>query len=221
MIKQVDFYVLAIIILVIMTTSCTQTQTDYYPNGQVMSVRHYSGKKLNGSAVWFYDNGAKQQEATFRKDKPEGLMTRWYANGSKQSEDHYRNGLKNGLSVGWDENGNKLEEKTYKNDTLSGPYTYWYPSGIVKITGNFSKGLYDSKWEYFSEKGMKVGEGLYVKGAGKLKGFNPDGSLSRIVTYENNLKHGSEIVYNSDGTISETVIYDKGKVVKTIKTEQN
>jgi uncharacterized protein len=219
MIKQGVTGVISLILLALLATSCTKTQTDYYPNGQIMSVRHYSGKKLNGNSVWFFDNGAKQQEATYRKDKPEGLMTRWYANGSRQSEDHYMNGLKNGLSVGWDENGNKFEEKTYENDTLNGPYNYWYPSGIVKITGKFSKGLFDGKWEYFSEKGTKVGEGLYEKGAGKLKGLNPDGSLNRIVTYENNLKHGSEIVYNSDGTISETVVYDKGKVVKAIKAD--
>jgi antitoxin component YwqK of YwqJK toxin-antitoxin module len=216
--KLLSIYLL-VGIIVLGLSSCTRTQTDYYPNGQIMSVRHYSGKKLNGNAVWFFENGVKQQEVNFRKDKPDGLMTRWYASGTKQNEDNYADGLKNGVSVTWDENGNKLEEKTYRNDTLSGPYTYWYPSGIMKITGTFSKGLYDGKWEYFSETGAKVGDGMYSKGSGKLKGLNPDGSLNRIVSYENNLKQGEEIVYKKDGTISETIIYDKGNVIKTVKAE--
>lgn len=201
--------------LVLLLSGCSKTQTDYYPNGSVMSVRHYSGKKLQGEAVWFYQNGVKQQEVTFRRDKPEGLMTRWYVNGNKQREDHYAGGLKNGLSASWDENGNKTEEETYRNDTLDGAYTYWYPTGIVKISGSFSGGLYDGKWEYFSETGIKVGEGNYSKGRGVLKGFNHDGTLSRIVNYENNLKQGEEIVYNRDGSVSQTIVYDKGKVVST------
>ena len=52
-----------------------------------------SDKPYSGEAVWYYDNGQKERERTY-KDGEEIGSTRWeyYSNGQKKSETTYKDG---------------------------------------------------------------------------------------------------------------------------------
>ncbi len=213
--RFVSFILLAIVISTLM--SCRKTVKEYYPSGKLMAEKNYCGQKLDGKFTYWFESGVIQQQALYRKDKLDGTMTRLYGNGNKERQENYVNGLKYGKAVSWDTEGNITEERNYKNDTLDGPYTFWYPTGIPKVEGHYKSGLYHGKWQYFSEIGIKVGEGNFNKGTGVLFSYDHLGHKTSEVNLEGNKKHGKEIRFNPDGSIRETMIYDHDKLVKVLK----
>ena len=58
-------------------------------------------------------------------------------------------------------------------------------------------------------------------GTGKQIGYEESGYKCLEVPYVDNLKHGKEIYYNPDGTITKIVEYEKGKVILEDNNPQN
>ena len=67
-----------------------------------------SDKPYSGVAVWYYDNGQKEWEATFKDGKEDGLMTYWYENGQKWQEETYKDGSLISSKC-WDEDGKEMD----------------------------------------------------------------------------------------------------------------
>jgi antitoxin component YwqK of YwqJK toxin-antitoxin module len=192
---------------------CRRTVTDIFPSGKPRSEMQYLGKQLDGVSVWFYENGNKQLQISYKKGVTDGKLIRWSADGGKLLEEFYAVGLRNGKSTSWDNNGNRIEEKNFKDDTLSGGYSLWYPSGLLKIRGEYVKGLFQGRWEYFNETGLKVGEGNFIRGSGKQKAFNRKGKLAHEVTYRNNVKDGTETYFDAEGKPVKQVEWQHGKFI--------
>ena len=77
---------------------------------------HPDTKELySGVAVWYYDNGQKWMESTYKDGELDGFSTFWYENGQKEWEATFKDGKEDGLMTYWYENGQKWQEGTFKN----------------------------------------------------------------------------------------------------------
>ena len=95
-----------LVLLVLLYFSCTHTvavlvEKDgiwYAPKTDIP----YSGKW-----TWWYDNGQKWSEGTFKDGKEDGLVAELYRNGQKNREGTYKDGK--WISKCWDEDGNEMD----------------------------------------------------------------------------------------------------------------
>jgi antitoxin component YwqK of YwqJK toxin-antitoxin module len=104
----------------------------YFPFSQAVSERGCNGQdskqnyRLQGRWEFFYRNGQKRAEGTYRdgnaagarsdsgipEEGREGLWVEWYANGQKKSEGTYRGGKLEGIEIRWESTGEKLAQAT-------------------------------------------------------------------------------------------------------------
>lgn len=202
-----------IVSIVAITCACNKVRKEYYPNGELKSELTYRNGKLNGNACWYFTNGNKKMECNYSNGQIEGKMKSWHFNGNINREENYILNKREGKSLIYYENGALFKEENYLNDTLDGLYVENYPDGQIKIKGGYLKGMYHGLWEYYDERGLKVGEGNFDKGNGILKGFYWNGKLKREVSYINNEKDGKEIFYSENGEMEKMVEYKAGKIV--------
>lgn len=200
----------------ILFQGCGKKEIVYWDKARDIKKYEISYRKgeIHGLATWWYNNGSKQLEAEYDMGKLEGQSVRWYFNGQKESVEEFHNNLLNGFSVKWDEDGNKTSEAYYVNDTLHGSIKEWYPSGQIKMKGEYDKGKFNGYWEYFNQQGVRVGEGKFEKGSGLQKGYYLNGSLKRIITYRDNMKHGDELWFDEKKDTIRKIIYEYGEVVE-------
>lgn len=199
--------ILFILCTLIVLSSCSRTETEYYPDGSKMYEAHKKWGKKNGTETRWYRNNRMQSQFTYKNDVLNGEALRWFFNGNLKSKDYYTDGLLNGVTIEYDETGPKILEKEYKNDTLNGIYREWHFNGQIKTEGQTAMGLFEGKWTYYNAAGLVVGEALFDKGTGVLKGYNPKGILVRETSYQKNLKHGEEKIYNDSGKLIKILIF--------------
>ena len=217
-INKYDFFkgmafTFVMLIGIIWLAGCSNTQTEYFDNGQIKSEAHMRGGHYNGKTVWYYKNGVRQYEVNYVNDSLEGKATRWYMNGKKQSISNYSHDRLDGLQQSFDLNGKKTKEQEYHLDTLHGKSIEYYPSGKPRIEGQYNKGVYDGKWFYYSDDGTIVGLGEFKNGKGKQRAWYLNGPIKREVHYLGNEKHGDEKWFLPDGRLQKIIRYDHGQLV--------
>lgn len=142
----------------------------------------------------------------------------------------------NGYNVFYYENGEVASEGYFQDGLPHGVWKSYYPSGTLKSIGKKDHGQSDSLWKFFDKEGkltwsyeyandMKNGcatkydslgnvekEAFYVDDVkqGEEQWFYPDGSLKKIVHYENGDEDGLAVTYNKEGIIIEEEIYNDG-----------
>lgn len=82
----------------------------YYPNGRKQMQGSYRNEKRHGVWTYYYDNGNKWSQTTYRDGESHGPVTTWYESGQKRYEGHYRNGEKSGTWHFWTESGELARE---------------------------------------------------------------------------------------------------------------
>ena len=88
-------------------------------------------KPYSGEAVWYWGNGQKNKEGTYKDGKKDGNWKEWSRNGEIVGEGNFSNGT--GKWTGWYENGQKKKEGTFKDGQPDGQYfIYWNEDGSVK-----------------------------------------------------------------------------------------
>jgi hypothetical protein len=94
---------------------------------------------LHGTGTWYYANGHKQWEVTYRLGQKVGLETHWSPDGAQKWQWHHRD---DGTSVWtqWWPNGQKKSESTWKNFKCEGAATRWGPSGKMISQAQFVNG---------------------------------------------------------------------------------
>lgn len=207
--KKVIFFLILLTIF-----ACTKVKKDYFPNGNIKSEITYKNGKKNGPAKYYDDLGKISDEYIYVNDKLEGISKKWFYKGTISRIDSFKNNMLNGISVSFDQdNGYKLKEETYKNDTLNGLFCDFHPNGQIMTKGYFLKGLYDSVWNYYDNRGIPVGQGIYKNGTGILKGWFLNGKPIREVHYVGNKKNGTETRWNEKGEITRIIIYKDDRIV--------
>jgi len=118
-----------------------------------------------GTWRFWYRNGQKCFEGTFRAGKPEGTAVGWFANGQKSREVTYRAGEAQGLWVYWHENGQKREEGNYEANKREGKWVSWYPNGQKQEEGSYRSNVREGRWVSWYPNGQTNEEGAYKAGS--------------------------------------------------------
>lgn len=211
-ILKTSLYISALLLL---TTSCTKTKEEYYPNGRIKSQIEYRFGKENGKMIYYDENyGTKTLEITMKKGKKEGKLTRYFANGNMETEATYKNDILEGKEIVYDIRGNKIVETTYLHGVKNGPYISWHEKDMIREKGNFLNDKFDSQWLYYDERGFLVGEGNFSKGNGILKSYDGNGNLSRQSNYKNNFKNGPEIYFAANGDTIKIVYFQNDRIIR-------
>jgi antitoxin component YwqK of YwqJK toxin-antitoxin module len=138
------------------------TEVEYYAPGKKKSERAFSyavarttynffectvktapvaenkDKQAHGASTWWFQNGQKQLEGTYKHNVPIGVFTWWYSNGQKQSEGAYVDGVQDGHWVRWHENGQKQWIGGYVMGERTGKWPEWKADGKVVAIEDFS-----------------------------------------------------------------------------------
>ena len=108
-------------------------------------------------------------------------------------------------------NGKLKSEQRYVDGKLDGAYKTWYENGQVFQDGQYANGMMDGSWLIFYPDGQLASKAVYDKGTGKQTCYDNDGCIIMEVSYVDNMKHGKEIHYATDGTVVQIVEYDHGE----------
>jgi len=114
-----------------------------------------------------HDNGMPKIITIFKQPGNTIIITKrtyWYKNGQKQKEGTYRNGLWNGKWTYWNKEGIRYAEGQFRNGKLHGIYNWYYDSGKKFKQEAFKNGIRHGKSTQFYENGWKQIEGEYVEG---------------------------------------------------------
>lgn len=213
------FYILYLLLLV----SCGRNDSmkenvvrSYYDNGNVKSELRYKDGKLNGECMWYYQNGKPQMKINYINDTLNGETVSWYENGNMQSRYNVRDDQYEGLFETFNVYGVLIKAEHYKEGVLHGTLKQWYDSGKIFVEGGYNKGMFHGKWITYYENGVVGSLAEFDNGSGIQRGFAPDGqTLITEINYKNNVKDGEEKRYNTDGSITEILIWSDGEFVET------
>jgi hypothetical protein len=99
----------------------------FYPSGNTKYAIHYDDGKVDGEALFYYDDkaGTPKVITNYNADFIAGSYQEFYKNGQEKVHLNYDNGV------------------------LYGEAKYYYPSGKLKIVGKYKKGKQKGKWLYY------------------------------------------------------------------------
>ena len=89
------------------------------PNIQFNFLKLSNGKKVkDGVETWWFRNGKKQKEITWKKAILHGSWKEWHENGKVRMQSTFTDGKQNGLFTMWDDRGKKVHESKWRNGIL-------------------------------------------------------------------------------------------------------
>ena len=155
--------------------------TYWYNDGQKEQEGTYKGGEKDGKWTKWYNDGQKQSEETLKNKKEDGLWTYWHKNGHKKSEKKYSDGKGQGLWTYWDKNGQKKKETSYEDGNLVDEWTFvleYHENGEKKVEGTLKNKKEDGLWTYWHTNGQKKREVIYKDGKRfSYKTWNRDSSV--------------------------------------------
>lgn len=208
------FYTLIAVIIMMVSASCTHTETTYYPDGRKQSTIQYRGKKEHGKTVYYYHRpNSVEIEVEMKNGKRNGEFHRYFENGNLDTYCVYVNDSIEGVEVMYLPNGCKSQEYTYVHGRKNGPHKAYHIDGNIKIEGGFKDDLFDGPWTYYDERGVVVGEGTFHNGDGEVTFYDKNGHPALTSRYKNNKKEGAEVYYTPTGEVYREIIFKEDRIV--------
>lgn len=206
--------VFVIFMLLLTFVSCDDgTKKSYYDDGTLKSVLRYENEKLNGECLWYYANGKPLMQATFKDNVKDGPFTRWHENGQLMEDGYYKNGEFDSIYHSYTLAGILASEEHYKDGLLNGDFKKWYENGQVFQDGQYIDDMMDGSWFIFYPDGAMAAKADFDHGTGVQTSYDQSGYKCLVTNYKDNLKHGREYYYNPDGTLTQVLVYEEGEVV--------
>lgn len=164
--------------------------------GKTLSVKH-------GPYIAYHNNGNLSTEGNYEYDKKSGLWREYNQNGELYRETFYKNGKVHGINNSYTNTG-KPETKCefYEEIEIEGKKMTNVYNGIKERYKN--NGKLDSKEIYY-----------YGKKVGNWESYHPNGNLSMISEYKNNLQTGKSMAYDENGNKIFEVTYEIIKMDST------
>lgn len=201
-------------LLIVLCSSCTKTEKNYYPDGNVQSIITYRMGKEHGKTTYFYDNpNTLEMEVEMKNGKRNGEFRRYFENGNLDTHCVYVNDSIEGVQTIFSPDGKKVQESTYKNGRLDGMYKAYHLNGEVSIEGVYKDGLYEGEWYYYDERGILVGEASFKQGAGTLTAYDSHGVKYKVTPYVHNKKEGKEVLYDPNGAIIQETVFKNDRII--------
>lgn len=124
-------------------------QSNYYPNGQIISVY----LKNRHIVKYFYETG--QMSCKYRYSPKKGFFGKqkeWYHNGSAKKKSLIRNDCLR-IRKEFYKNGKLASKATYRNDQLHGVFKSKYENGQLKTKGKCHLGAMTGTWRRIDTSG--------------------------------------------------------------------
>ena len=168
----------------------------YNAKNTIISVQEFHNDIVDGVWLKMGDNGAVEVEENYRNGQLEGKRVIYRFGGIKSSVEHFHNGKPEGAKTVYYDNGFKQEESFFKNGKREGVTKWYNQSEQVIIENTYKNGELD----------------------GPATTYFPDsGKPETIGQYKNGNEHGEWKKFDASGKHIESVFYDKGSQVKTVK----
>ena len=135
--------------------------------GHLLYFEEYKDGLLNGSKMWFGDDGSIGMKKSFIDGKENGEQITYYPNGNIRSIFPYINNKIEGVIEWYSPNGFLFDSSEIINGT--GRYVIYWNNGNIKISGNLTKNLKTGTWKEFNSKGELEKEITYTKRGTILK----------------------------------------------------
>ncbi|RLD83298.1 MAG: hypothetical protein DRJ07_06910 [Bacteroidetes bacterium] len=216
----------------------------YYPNGVLKSEITYVNSRPNGYAKIYYKNGKLSEEGIWKGTKWVGKYNYYHENGKKAYEWSFNDkGKRSGVQKYYYESGKLRIEGDWQEGKENGVIKEYYEEGGVKSEKLFAAGEFNAgSSKFFAEKKVTVDdipddtnatiskehitkennnkEYQVFDGNGQHKLYNAFKKIDREGEFKNGkLMNGKRYYYNSDGKLIKTVLYENGRVVKTIRNK--
>ena len=138
-----------------------------------------------------YPEGGLIYKGFFRDDRPVGMMHRFFENGSRQAD------------------------LQYSLDGSAAHATLYYRNGKLAATGNYLNRQKDSIWSYYSFYTSTLAcQESYHRGKknGASLRYYPQGTVSEILYWTDDMKHGPWKQFYEDSTLRMTSSYHMDKL---------
>ncbi len=115
-----------------------------------------------------------------------------------------------------------VQYKSKKYKIKSGIAKYWTDEGILKSEGFYKNNFRAGLWKYYDRYEGYLNEiGVYKKGnkSGVWSSFNNEGDTTAQYTYEQGIRHGAFIEYDSLGQIYNQGFYDNDTILNQTKVD--
>lgn len=187
-----------------------------------------------------YRNGRVAYRTQFRDDKPIGRTLRYNEKGVLIAELEHST-IQKGVSRAriYDDEGRLIAVGNYCNQQKDSVWTLYSHDRVV-ARESYANGVKEGAWERFSDKGVLASREHWRKGKlegrqesyfanGKLQSFwtarkgLEDGPAVTLYTsgrprlkgqFRNGLREGLWVMYNVDGTPQDTLIFERGRLIK-------
>lgn len=152
---------------------------DFYPDGQIQMTGTYKSIRpdnKDGHFIYWYENGQKQMECTYKNNYLQGTLQEWYISGQQETYQEFNNGTLDGDFKSWSEDGRIKLKARYRKGEKHGNFQSFYPNG-QKIRDDYFENGQLQKGTCFSEDGKEIEYFPYVLmprfpgGPGNLRNF--------------------------------------------------
>ena len=186
----------------------------YWENGNLKSVLRYEDGLLEGLCTWYFANGNPEMEVVYSRNKMDGMVRRWYENGNIMEESWYKDGLQDSVSRTYSVRGILDTEAFYVDGELDGEYHRWYENGQPFQEGQYAEGMMDGLWMIFYPDGNLAAKADFDRGTGMQTSYDHSGYKCLMTPYVDNVKHGREVYYNPDGSVTRVAVYEDGEWIR-------
>ena len=206
----------------------------FYQNAEKKSEITYKNGVKKGYAKIFFENGNVAEEGTWHVDKWVGKYRSYYKNGKLNYSWNYNNkGTRSGYQRYYYENGNVKIEGEWEEGREKGIIKDYYENGSIRSEKKYSNGIIDSSeiktykikeivnteiHKKEPEKIEKISDDLKIfKGTGHHVFYTAQKKVEKEGEFiKGNLINGKHHIYDKNGELFKTIIYENGKVVKQV-----
>lgn len=210
-----------------------RTSIAYWLKGKDFKYQEFVFGEKDNEGVWVYylPDGTKRSEYTTVDNIREGPASTFY-DGKKYSDLNFHKGIQTGKSVIYYKSGKVKIESEYKKGKRDGLLIVFHENGKKQWTGAYVKGKMSGKRMCYDDQGKPM-NGLFVsyqdngKKEREVKCVNrrPDGELliydynEKVIlkgSFKRGSPEGSFYIYNKEGKLVSTDLYEKGEFIKEV-----
>lgn len=211
----------------------------YDEKGNVTKYYTLKDDKIEGEALFPYDNGLPYIKGQYKKGEFDGLLKQYYYNGLLKETFTMKAGDKEGPYYQFSYSGDTIVRAMYEKDMLEGKYYDYYINGDIYYETEYKKGQKNGKYKRYYRNGQVSIEGQYQNGKevgkwinyydngqveltytvtenGKADGvfieYTFNGDTSRLGELKKGQLHGLEKNYTSEGRLYSKIMYKKGNM---------
>jgi antitoxin component YwqK of YwqJK toxin-antitoxin module len=174
----------------------------------------FQAGKPKGIVKDFYVTGAQQWQGFLSDMNPDvpadGKATWYFANGKKQEEGSFKGEARQGAWAGWYQDGTRQYEGSYARDLRDGKWTWYYANGQLMSSAVYKNGSVWTAIAACDSLGKTLDPGTLKNGSGIQILYNRNGTISRRSELRDGKSHGRVIVYDEKGKKTEEGSYENG-----------